>query len=270
MRLVYLSDTHIQGGRPENRKDDFFKAISGKLSEVVGLCRQLNVDFVIHGGDIFDNPRPDQRSFDLFRWFLKELNVPVYCVAGNHDLIEQRLDSLESTAIAYLARQRLVTLLQPGEKHYLANNSCVLQLSGQHFYGGMDRRKNRDDYMVRKKRCDVAVHVVHGMLLPKAFSDKVPCTLISEVAGTEADFTLGAHAHLGYHEYSGDKFFLNPGALARLTNLEQELIRAPKILYMDFTGAAFYKFIELETARPGAEVMNIKDQEKCKVKSDRS
>ncbi len=258
MRLVYLSDTHIQGGRPEYRQDNFLKAIYIKLSEVVNLCRQLNVDFVIHGGDVFDNPRPDQRSFDLFRWFLKELGVPVYCIAGNHDLVEQRLDSLETTAIAYLDRQHLITLLKPGEKLYLSNNSCVLQLSGQHFYAGIDRRKNKDDYVVTKKRCDIAIHVVHGMLLPKQFSDKVPCTLISEVAGTEADYTLGAHAHLGYHEYSGVKYFLNPGALARLTNLKQELVRIPRIIFMDFTGPASYKYITLENVRPGGEVMNIK------------
>lgn len=258
MRLVYLSDTHIQGSRPEYRQDDFLKAISNKLSEVVDICRQLNADFVIHGGDVFDNPRPDQKSFDLFRLFLKQLDVPVYCIAGNHDLVEQRLDSLETTAIAYLARQRLLTLLKPGEKLYLTGKNCVLQLSGQHYYGGIDRRKNKDDYMVTKSRCDVAVHVVHGMLLPKAFSDKVPCTLISEVAGTEADFTLGAHAHLGYHEYSGVTYFLNPGALARLTNLKRELVRRPKILYLDLTGPVTYKFIPLENVRPGLEVMHIK------------
>ncbi|MCL6634588.1 MAG: metallophosphoesterase [Peptococcaceae bacterium] len=257
MRLIYLTDTHIQGGRPENRRDDFLEALFGKFTEIIGLCRRLKVDFVIHGGDLFDRPQPDQKSLDLFRWLLKELDLPVYCIAGNHDLIDQRLDSLEQTALGYLARNRWVRLLQPGEKTYLANNSCVVQLSGQHFYGGIDRKKNSRDYMVKKRRCDLAVHVVHGMLLPRPFSDKVPCTLISEVAGTEADFTLGAHAHLGYHETAGGKFFLNPGALARLTGLEKELVRIPQVLYLDFTSTASYSFIPLRTVRPGREVMDI-------------
>jgi DNA repair exonuclease SbcCD nuclease subunit len=257
MRLIYFADTHIQSGTPENRRDDFLKAITCKLSEVLNLCLQYQADFVIHGGDIFDNPRPDQRSFDLFRWFLKELNVPIYCIAGNHDLINQRLDSLGATALGNLARQRLIKLLQPGEKIRLADSSCVLQLSGQHFYGGIDLKKDKDDYMVKKKRCDIALHVTHGMLLPKAFSEKVPCTLISEVASTEADFTLGSHAHLGYHEIVGEKYFLNPGALARLTNLEQELTRRPKVLFMEINGQPCYKFIPLESVRPGYEVMDI-------------
>lgn len=256
MRLIYLTDTHIQGGRPDIRKDDFLEAVSEKLLEIVGLCHQLEVDFVIHGGDLFDNPRPDQRSLDLVRWFLKELGLPVYCIAGNHDLIDQRLDSLESTALGHLAKNQWIKLLQPGEKIYLANSTCVVQLSGQHFYGGIDRN-NGGDYMVKKKRCDLAIHVIHGMLLPKAFSDKVACTLISQVTGTEADFTLGAHAHLGYHEITGGRYFLNPGALVRLTNLKQELVRTPQVLYLDFTSTASYSFIPLQAVRPGSEVLDI-------------
>lgn len=257
MRLIFLTDTHIQGNRPGNRRDDFLGALFDKFTEIINLCRWLKVDFVIHGGDVFDNPKPDQRSVDLFCWLLKELDLPVYCIAGNHDLIEQKLDSLENTALGYLARIRRVRLLQPGKKTYLASSSCVVQLSGQHFYRGIDRRKNSQVYMVKKRRCDLAIHVVHGMLLPRAFSDKVPCTLISEVIATEADFTLGAHAHLGYHVTAGGKFFLNPGALARLTNLKKELVRIPQVLYMDFTAAVSYSFIPLKAVRPGSEVMNI-------------
>jgi len=258
LRLIYLTDTHIQSGRPEYRRDDFLEALFNKFAEIIGLCRRLKIDFMIHGGDLFDKPCPDQRSLDLFRWLLKELDLPVYCVAGNHDLINQRLDSLENTALGRLARERLVRLLKPGEKVYLTNSSCVVQLSGQHFYEGIDRWKNGRDYVVEKNRCDLAVHVVHGMLLPRAFSEKVPTTLISEVAATGADFTLGAHAHLGYHETAGGKFFLNPGALARLTGLKKELIRIPQVIYLDFTAPASYNFIPLRAVRPGSEVLEIK------------
>lgn len=256
MRLLYLTDTHIQSAKPDNRRDDFLKAIANKLSEIAKLCSLLGVDFVIHGGDLFDCPNPDRRSLDLLREFLKQLARPVYCIAGNHDLVDQRLDSLDVTALGHLARQECVRLLQPGEMIYLANSSCVLQLSGQHYYCGIDRQYNGEDYMVKKKRCDLAIHVVHGMLLPRAFSEKVPTTLISSVVGTEADFTLGAHAHLGYHEITAGKYFLNPGALARVTNLKKERVRTPQVLYLDFTSVSFsYRFIPLGAARPGTEVM---------------
>ncbi|MCL6559270.1 MAG: metallophosphoesterase [Firmicutes bacterium] len=257
MRLIYLTDTHIQSGTPENRKDDFLHSMHDKFMELISLCRRLRIDFVIHGGDLFDVPQPDTRSLDLLRWLLKELDLPVYCIAGNHDLVEQRLDSLESTALGYLARHRCIRLLQPGEKVYLANSNCVVQLSGQHYHVNIDRNLNGSGYKVKKKRCDLAIHVVHGMLVPRAFSDKVRCTLIADIADTEADFTLGGHAHLGYHENSAGKFFLNPGALARLTNLERELTRTPQVVYLDFSSNASYSFIPLLDVRPGNEVMDI-------------
>ncbi len=256
MRLIFLTDTHIKVSRPVNRRDNFMAALFHKFTEIIALCRRLKVDLVIHGGDVFDHPRPDQRALDLFCWLLKELDLPVYCIAGNHDLIDQDLESIDHTALGYLARIQRIRLLQPGKKTYLANGSCVIQLSGQHFHRGIDRRKNSQVYMVKKRQCDLAIHVVHGMLVPRAFSNKVPCTLISEVTATEADFTLGAHAHLGYHVTAGGKFFLNPGALARLTNLERELIRIPQVLFMDFTAAFSYSFIPLQDVRPGSEVMN--------------
>lgn len=258
MRLLYLTDTHIKSTTPENRKDNFLETIYRKLLEVAGLCRDLQVDFVIHGGDIFDHPHPDQSSWELLCEFLQELACPLYCVAGNHDLINQQLDSLQNAALGTLARTGKIRLLQPQEMVYLDKGNCVVQLSGQHFYGGMDLHKNSADYIVKKKNCDLAIHVVHGMLLPKAFSDKISCTLISEVASTEADFTLGAHAHLGYHETVDGKFFLNPGALARLTNLQRELVRKPQVLYLDFTTSAAYRFIPLQSALPGSEVLDIR------------
>lgn len=258
VRLLYLTDTHVRCGTPQYRKDEFFTSMHTKFIEVIHLCRRLKVDFVIHGGDLFDVPSPDARSFELMLWLLKELDRPVYCVAGNHDLFEQRLDSLEQTALGYLARSRLVKLLQPGEKVYLSNGNCVIQLSGQHYHTEIDRVPDGAGYLIEKKRCDVAVHVVHGMLLPRAFSEKVPTTLIAGITGTGADFTLCGHAHLGYHESYTGKHFINPGAMARLTNLEKELTRTPQVVYLDFTSDASYRFIQLKSARPGIEVMDLK------------
>ena len=54
------------------------------------------------------------------------------------------------------------------------------------------------------------------------------------------------------------KFFLNPGALVRLTNLQKELVRRPQVLYLDFTTTADYRFIPLKSALPGSKVMDIK------------
>ncbi len=257
MRLVYLTDTHIQAGRPATRRDDFLAAVDIKLSEVVSLCHRLRVAAVIHGGDVFEKPVPEREAEEVFCRFLRALGLPLYCVAGNHDLFEQDIKSLADTVLGWMAQKGMVRLLNPGEKVYLESGGLVVQLSGQHFFGGMDRCRDKSCYTVTKEKCDLAVHVVHGMLLPSPFSDQVPCTLISEISATEADITLGAHAHLGYRTEAGGKFFLNPGALVRVTGLKKELVRIPQILLLDFTRSCSFYFIPLKHIRPGNEVMSF-------------
>ena len=256
MRVIYLTDTHIKSDTPETRKDNFLDTVSHKLQEVAALCRDLQVDFVIHGGDLFDQPHPDQASLELMHRFLKELVIPFYCVAGNHDLVNQQLSSLRVAALSSLAANNFI-LLQPGEKTYLSDGNCVIQLSGQHFYAGIDRSNNGAAYIVKKVACDFAIHVVHGMLLPKAFSEQVACTLISDIVSTEADFTLGAHAHLGYEVELDGKYFINPGSLVRLTNLPRETTRRPQVLLLDLSNTPSYRFISLKTALPASEVLNM-------------
>jgi exonuclease SbcD len=73
LRIIYLSDTHIMSDTPKNRKDNFLDTVSRKLREVAGLCRDLQVDCVIHGGDVFDQPHPGQASLELMHRFLEEL-----------------------------------------------------------------------------------------------------------------------------------------------------------------------------------------------------
>ena len=86
MRLLYLTDTHIQGGMPQNRKDDFLGSMHDKFMELIDLCQTFRIDFMIHCGDLFDVPLPDPRSLEMVRRLFKQLELPVYCIAGNHDL----------------------------------------------------------------------------------------------------------------------------------------------------------------------------------------
>ena len=56
LRFLFLTDTHIRGTNPQNRKDDFLKTLFDKMTEVFDLAKQNNVDIIIHGGDVFDRP----------------------------------------------------------------------------------------------------------------------------------------------------------------------------------------------------------------------
>ena len=56
MRLLFLTDTHIRGTTPKNRKDNLPETLENKFKEIANIIEDYNIDFVLHGGDLFDRP----------------------------------------------------------------------------------------------------------------------------------------------------------------------------------------------------------------------
>ena len=71
LKILYFTDSHIRGTTPKNRKDDFTKTLEKKFNEIVDIIDEEGIDFVIHGGDLFD--RPDV-SISLVSKFSKIIN----------------------------------------------------------------------------------------------------------------------------------------------------------------------------------------------------
>ncbi|GAW27697.1 metallophosphoesterase family protein [Carboxydocella sp. ULO1] len=258
MKLLFLTDTHIRGTSPVNRLDNFPQTLLAKLKEVVELAHDLGVSAVLHGGDLFDLPSPALGVAGEFLAVFQQLRVPFYGIAGNHDLFGHNLATLDRTMLGLAARLGLVRLLAPGERVYLQDKGIRLQLTGTGYHVDLDRRDPRLDYCVTKEECDVAVHLVHGMLLEKRWIEGMAHTLVDQITSTEADFTLCGHNHLGIKDMQAEgKWFLNPGSLVRLSNHPREMERQPQVLLLDFSGGApTYRKIPLQTARPGSEVLD--------------
>jgi len=258
MRLLFLTDTHFRGTTPQHRRDNLPETQKEKWREVVGLARELGVAAVLHGGDLWDAPGPALAVGAEFAALLQELPVPLYIVPGNHDIYGQNPATLPRTMLGLLARLGLVRLLD-STPVWLHGDGVTVRLTGRGFHYDIDRRKPDPDYVVDKKDCDVAVHVVHGMLVQRPLFPGAACTLIEQVAPlTRADYTLCGHAHLGFPETEIDgRFFLNPGALVRLSALPQEMERTPQVVLLDFSGGRRrHRLIPLQCARPGSEVLD--------------
>ncbi len=86
MKFLHVTDTHLgynQYGL-EERGQDFFDV----FKEAIDIAIENKVDFILHSGDFFHTSRPSNQvileGLEIIKK-VKEANIPIFCIAGNHD-----------------------------------------------------------------------------------------------------------------------------------------------------------------------------------------
>lgn len=258
MKILYFTDTHIRATNPKSRKDNFYETLITKFEEVSKIIHEENVDFVIHGGDLFDRPDTSILVSTEFANLIKGFEKPTYIVSGNHDIFGHNPKTVDRTMMGLLANLGIFHLLND-KKYILEKDGIKVQLTGNPYSYDVDEKNKIDDYKVLEKDEDVqyAIHVVHGFLLDKPFMPGVNCTLIEDIYDTLADITLAGHYHLGFKTLVKDgKYFINPGALVRMSNAKVELERKPKVIIIELTDKISIEEVYLKSALPGDIVLD--------------
>ncbi|MCD1147002.1 metallophosphoesterase family protein [Peptoniphilus sp. KCTC 25270] len=259
MRFLYFTDSHIRGTSPKSRIDDFFLAVQKKLIEIVELSKTYEVDYILHGGDLFDRPDVSISVINEIAPILQQFEVPLYSISGNHDIYGHNPKTLHRTTLGLLNALGIVIDLNYKSILLEKEDTCV-QLSGSPYIYGIDREEHRHLYIVDKvdPKATFSIHLVHGFLMDKKFLAQVPHTLISEIKETKADLTICGHYHFGFKEQEIDgKKFINPGSIVRISNSTVEINRKPKVLLIDVNGnQCEMKEIFLKSAKNGNEILD--------------
>lgn len=272
MRLLYLTDTHIRGTTPKNRKDNIQETLERKLNEVGQIVKNYSIDYILHGGDLFDRPDVSISIVSNFASILNSYNVPIYIISGNHDVYGHNPNTINRTILGLLDALNVVRIIKEKEIIYLSKERVKVQLTGQPYTYNIDNEGNKDGYIVKDISPDVdfSIHMVHGMLLNKPFIKGVPYTLIDDIKDTKADITLSGHYHSGFGIIEvNNKYFVNPGSLVRITNSLREIERQPKVVIIELKDSINIKLIPLKTAQKGEEVLDRKEIENHIFKSER-
>jgi len=258
VRFLFITDTHIRGTTPANRLDHFPDTLKAKLEEVVEFANRMEVDAVLHGGDVFDVPSPSPSVVGEFLSIFTRLKAPLYGIIGNHDVFAHNPQTLDRTMLGLANRLGIIRIIHPGERIYFEKEGQRVQLTGQHFHVELDRRNPELDYCVTKVDADIAIHMVHGMLMDRRFIEGVAHTIIDQIVQTEADLTLCGHNHLGFSDTERDgKFFLNPGGFVRLSNHPREMSRIPQMVLIEVKDRKLsYRKVSLRTAKKGEDVLD--------------
>ncbi len=272
LKLLFLTDTHIRGTTPKNRKDNFIDTLEKKLIEVTKIIEENNIDYVLHGGDLFDRPDVSISIVSKFAMILGKIKVPFFLISGNHDIYGHNPETINRTMLGLLDVLGVVKTIKSGEKIILEKDNVKVQLTGQPYIYDIDSPGNIDNYVIKEVDDDInfTIHMVHGMLLDKPFIKGIPYTLIDDIKETLADITLVGHYHSGFKatEIEG-KYFINPGSLVRITNSLREMERIPQVVLIDLNDKINIKYISLKTALSGEEVLDRKEIEKNQFKSER-
>ncbi|MBM7623267.1 metallophosphoesterase family protein [Sporohalobacter salinus] len=260
MKILVLTDTHIRGTTPQNRLDDFPVTLKEKLLEVKDMIEQEGIDFVLHGGDLFDRPDTAPSVVSDFIQILRGFEVPIYIVAGNHDLYGHNPTTLSRTMLGLLNASGIVEVLNFKEEKIIEVSGVRLQLQGCPYYYDLDSSDEPNKYLLEKRSdVDYAVNLIHGLLLPQPFGIDLDYTLIDDIQTTEADITIVGHYHTGFgiEEISDQKYCLNPGSLVRIGAYTGELNRIPQVAIIELTTDKLdITLHELDTAPPGKEVLD--------------
>ncbi|AFV11667.1 putative metallo-dependent phosphatase [Thermacetogenium phaeum DSM 12270] len=74
---------------------------------------------------------------------------------------------------------------------------------------------------------------------------------------TEADYTLTGHYHLPFEISDGEKRVVNPGALVRLSVIQEEIDRTPSVMLIECSQSGIsHRIIPLACAKPGSEALD--------------
>lgn len=270
MKILYFTDTHIRGTNPKNRTDNFTQALANKISEIIELTNDLEIDYIIHGGDLFDRPDLSVAVVSRFAKLLRKIKAPFYIVCGNHDIFGHNPKTIDRTMLGLLDSLDFINVIEEGKKVILKKDDIKVQLTGQPYVYDIDLEP-KDRYLITEVDLDVdyAIHVVHGMLLDKPFVKGVPYTLIDEIKQTNANITLSGHYHAGFKTQIIDgKYFINPGSLVRITNSLEEISRAPKAVLIDLDKSIHIEYIDLKSAQEGNLVLDREKMEKSIFKGE--
>jgi DNA repair exonuclease SbcCD nuclease subunit len=272
LRILFLTDTHIRGNSPKNRLDNFPETLENKFMEIIKIIQNYNVDFVLHGGDLFDRPDVSISIMSKFASILNQIEVPIYIICGNHDIFGHNPETVKRTMLGLLDALNIVKIIKPDEKIYLEKSNIRVQLTGHSYTYDIDKEYNRSPYIVDEisDNVDYAIHMVHGMLLNKPFIKGIPYTLIDDIKDTKADITLAGHYHTGFGIINIDgKYFINPGSLVRITNSLSEIDRTPKVVLIDLDEKINIKLLELNSAAKGEEILDRSEIENHIFKSEK-
>lgn len=210
MRYILTADWHLREDQPPCRTDDFQSAQWEKVRYVLDLAKEHKATVLV-AGDVFHKARPSHALVHRLISELRDADVVLNCIAGNHDLPSHNLEMMPSSAYGVVTASGWINNL-PRITMFGRHDVITAWQWGQKV-GGVEAD--------RKRKFNIAV--VHALVFP----DQIPShweaaektwtapTLMEHLS--DFQFILTGHHHKEFLVQDKDQMLLNPGCLTRQT-----------------------------------------------------
>ena len=118
---ITFTDTHIRELPLKIEKMIYIKLLK-KILEINEIVKEYNVDFLLHGGDLFDRPDVSVSIVGHFASMLNNIKVPIYTICGNHDIYGHNPQTINRTMLGLLDTLNVVRIIKDEEKVFLNKN----------------------------------------------------------------------------------------------------------------------------------------------------
>lgn len=243
MKTMVIGDIHVADKPPSVRTETYAEDILAKVAWCSVEAYTRGCDFILQLGDIFHIKSPYRNSHGLVQATHEALTrggLEVVCVAGNHDMMHDRLDSIPSQPLGSLSRMEGVTLLEGWHEKfpvygipYLADWSTVRDwLDPFAMVGGTAHLPTGTIPLV----------ATHAPIFPPG--QEPIYDSIDPADWAEMQYRLSAcaygHIHDPHGAYKvGNVTFANFGAISRGSLHSETLKRKPQVAVYDFTTGEF-------------------------------
>ncbi len=210
MRFAHLADSHLgyaQYGLIE-RENDYYDVFTKTIDKII----ESDVDFVIHSGDLFEKSRPTPKALLRFQdefFRLKEANIPVYAIAGNHDTVLRK----ESVPPQLIFRKLGLNLLSKRNPFMVKNGVLIC---GVPFMPKTQKKALLKYYDVFSKKADQALKsiLVSHQAIDKylSFCEESYEVEIGEMPKNFDYYAMG-HIHNYVNEPFGKGRLVYPGSM---------------------------------------------------------
>ena len=238
MKCIVIGDVHIADRGPSIRTDDYKQHILNKLTWISTYAAENGFEFILQLGDMFHLKAPSRNSHELVQDThdaITKGGLPVVMIAGNHDIMHDRLESIPSQPLGSLSRMSGITLIEEWHSAYpvygipyLANWEDLPKWMGN-WHSQYKARTEQGEF--------VPLVATHAPLFPPGEEPIYDSILPSDWATLQKYGSVSyGHIHDPHGVYIvGGVQFANFGAISRGSLHIETLKRKPQVASYDFS-----------------------------------